>query len=211
MERRLPATRSNQLRTRRRIGQVKNGIDLLRRKREAMITELLQRAQPALGAREAVRAEATAAYAALLEALPQHGAAGLTTIGWPTREVAVDFALANVWGVSVPTFRDRPALVRTVPARATAPGLVGPAASHAAEHFERLADLLLSAIPEDVAMRRVGTALSRTTRQVNTLERHVTPTLERQHAQIAETLRERERDEQVRQRFLIRRRGAARR
>lgn len=206
MERHVPATRSNLARVRRRLDQVQKGTDLLKRKREALIAELMRQAHPAVGVRQAVESEAAAAYLALLEALAVHGGAGIRTMGWPSREVAVDIDVAQVWGVAVPAIGERPVLVRTVPARGTAPALVGPAAAAAAQRFERLIELLLDTVPQDATMRRVGAALSSTTRQVNTLQQRVAPGLEGRLHEITETLLERERDENVRLRHLVRHR-----
>ena len=79
----------------------------------------------------------------------------------------------------------------------------------AAQRFERLIKLLLDTVPQDATMRRVGAALSSTTRQVNTLQQRVAPGLERRLQEIAETLLERERDEDVRLRHLVRHRRAS--
>jgi V/A-type H+-transporting ATPase subunit D len=208
--RRAVATRSNQLRLQRRLTYVRKGVDLLTRKREALVAELMRRARPVVDMREAVDGEAAAAYPAMLEALAMHGGEELSAMSWPTRDVTVDIELTHVWGVPVPILADRPALVRSVAARDTAPPLVGPAAAAAAERFERLAELLLDTVPHDATMRRVGAALASTTRQVNTLQLRVAPTLEEQLFSIRQTLAERERDEHVRLRHLARRRTGRR-
>ena len=55
-------------------------------------------------------------------------------------------------------------------ARAATPGSAGPAAIETAVHFEMLADLLLDAAPREQRIRRLGEALSATTRHLRTLE-----------------------------------------
>ncbi len=79
-----------------------------------------------------------------------------------------------------------------------------PAAVEAAEAFERLTDLLVRAAPREMLLRRLGEALSQTTRQVNRLERRVAPGLRRQAARVRSALDEREREEHVRLGLLAR-------
>jgi len=86
--------------------------------------------------------------------------------------------------------------------------LTGPAAEETASRFETLIDLLLQAAPHELLMRRLGEALSQTSRQVNTLERRVSPGLEHQIATTRRTLDEREREEHLRLRHLLKRRKA---
>ena len=95
-------------------------------------------------------------------------------------------------------------------ARGVLPG-VGEAASHdAAREFELLVEQLLDAAPQEHVMRRLGQALSRTTRLVNTLEQRVAVRLVADLAEIRRTLSEREREEHLRiKRLIARRRGPA--
>jgi vacuolar-type H+-ATPase subunit D/Vma8 len=110
-----------------------------------------------------------------------------------------------VWGVAVSRIDERPPAVRTLPARGTPPVAVGPAAVEAASRFEALTDLLLEAAPREMLLRRLGEALAQTSRQVNTLERRLAPTLSSQIATVRRTLEEREREEHRRLKHLRRR------
>jgi len=88
-----------------------------------------------------------------------------------------------------------------------APG-PSPAAVEAAAAFEQLSDLLVSAAPREMLLRRLGEALARTSRQVNSLERRLTPELRGQLLAVRRTLDEREREEHVRLGLLARARRA---
>lgn len=193
--RRVAPTRMNLLRAGRRLARVTKGVELLRRKREALVSELFRLARPAADARARVEAEARRAYPALWRALAAHGRTGLAAIAWPTRDVAVEVTPGVVWGVAVSRIEERPPAVRTLPARGTPPVGTGPAAVEAASRFEALADLLLEAAPREMLLRRLGEALARTSRQVNTLERRLAPALSSQIATVRRTLEEREREE----------------
>lgn len=200
-------TRYNLIRARRRLRRVEKGTDLLTRKRRALVTKLFRLAGPAVDAREKVARAAEAAYPILLRALAEHGAADLDAIGWPRREVEVELRPAKVWGTGVAEIVDRTPVRRTQAARDAAPGSTGPAAAMAADRFEALVELLLDAAGREMLIRRLGEALSHTSRQLNTLEQRVAPELEAQIARTRSILDEREREEHARIQQLLRRRG----
>lgn len=192
------STRLNLLKATRRLDQVTRGVGLLRRKREALVGELFKLARPAADARTLIADAGTRAYPLLLTALAVHGHAGLRALAWPERLLEVEVEGGSLWGIVVSRIAARPALLRTLAARGTAPGLTGPAAAAAADAFERLADLLLEAAPREMLIRRLGEALARTSRQVNTLERRLAPALRTSVRDMRRTLDEREREELLR-------------
>ena len=59
---RAPATRSNLMRSRRRLAQVRKGAALLKRKRESLVDELFGRARTAVTSRESIDAQAREAW-----------------------------------------------------------------------------------------------------------------------------------------------------
>ncbi len=196
------ATRMELLKTRRRIEQVRRAADLLERKREALIGELLGLARPALDARSAIDERAAVAYRLLLAALGANGAAELRTLSWPTRYLELELRGGSVWGVPVAEIVDRDPAVRE-PAPRGIPAHAGLPTALAAENFEVLIDLLLDAAPREMVIRRLGLALARTTRQVNTLRLRVSPQLARREAGIRAALEEREREERLRLKHLL--------
>jgi V/A-type H+-transporting ATPase subunit D len=200
----IALTRLNLLRAVRRLARIEKGVELLRRKREALVTEFFHAARPAADARAAIADRAQRAYPALLRALALHGYSGLRAMGWPPRDIAVDIRPAEIWGIPVSELTASPVLRRTVGARATAPGLTGPGAAEAADEFEAFAGLLLEAAPRELALRRLGEALALTSRQVNTLEQRLLPQVRNQIAFTRRALEEREREEHMRLRRLLR-------
>ena len=198
----MAPTRMNLLRAARRLERVRKGGQLLRRMREALVTELFRLARPASDARRQIDECTRRAYPALLRALSLHGQAGLRPLGWPGRDVTVELEAGSVWGIPVARIVRRTPLARSVAARGTAPGSVGPAAAGAASEFEALIDLLLDAAPREMLLRRLGEALARTSRQVNTLERRLAPGLAGQIAGVRRALEEREREDHLRLKHL---------
>jgi vacuolar-type H+-ATPase subunit D/Vma8 len=73
------------LRAVRRLERLSKGADLLRRKREALVTELFRLARPAADA-NANRRRGASRVSAPRRALAEHGLAGVRAIGWP-REI----------------------------------------------------------------------------------------------------------------------------
>lgn len=206
--RRVPATRVELLRSRSRLVRLGRGAALLRRKREALVAELFRLARPASDARVRIEAAARDAYVSLIPALADHGRAGLEVFGWPGRDYPVELGQGVVWGVPVTQILSRPPVVRTLAARGAPPTGSGPSAVRAAERFELLVEDLLEAAPQEILLRRIGEALARTSRQVNTLERRLAPEMQGAISRIQQVLDEREREERIRLgRLLHRRRG----
>ncbi len=204
----LAATRMNLLRSQRRLARVEKGVDLLRRKREALVTELFSLARPAVDARAAIGGLAAGAYPLLYQALAQEGHAECQATGWPARDLSVEIRSGHIWGISVSDITARPPLARTLGARGTPPTSVGLAVAEAARKFEVFTDLLLDAAPREMLIRRLGEALAQTSRQVNSLDRRVAPELRSQMATMRRTLEEREREEHLRLKHLLKKRNS---
>jgi H(+)-transporting ATP synthase subunit D len=186
--------------------RVQKGRELLNRKREALISELFKSARPALSARQEVEERAREAYRALLNALAARGQASLETFAWPGREVTIELEHHQVWGIAVPSVVSHTPIQRTLTARETSAPSVGPAAAQTATEFERLTELVLEALPKEQLVRRLGDALAKATRQVNTLQLRVEPALTSELTTLKRMLEERERDERSRLRHVLRRR-----
>jgi V/A-type H+-transporting ATPase subunit D len=202
--RRLAATRLDLLRGRQRLARVARGRDLLRKKREALVRELLAQARPAAEARATIAAQAAGAYRDLVAALGEQGSAGLEAQGWPARALEVELEPTQVWGVATPRLVKLPPVRRTLAARAATPG-AGTSAVRAADDFEGLVERLLAAASRELLIARLGAALAAASRQVRTLEQRVAPHLQGELGRVERVLDEREREERVRTRHLLRR------
>jgi H(+)-transporting ATP synthase subunit D len=200
----LAPTRLNLVRAVRRLERLSRGAAVLRRKREALVTELFRLARPAADAREQIAAAALRAYPLLGEALALHGQAGVRAIGWPGRDLTVEVLPGTVWGIVVSRIATRALLARTLGARGTAPAGTGPAAIQAATEFEKLTELLLDAAPREMLLRRLGQALAQTSRQVHSLEHRLSPRLQGDISRVRQVLDEREREERLRLQALTR-------
>jgi V/A-type H+-transporting ATPase subunit D len=196
------ATRSELNRLRRRRSKVERGVDLLERKREALIAELFREARPTIEHRERAEKKAAEAWDALLTALPHHGRAEIRAMGWPSRDVPIELEDRSLWGVEVAQLVEPPKLQQSVEARELSPGSVDASVFPAALAFEELTELLLQGLSQDLRLRRLARALERTRRQVNTLRQRVAPEVDRHLREVRETLEEREREDHLRLRHL---------
>lgn len=200
-------TRYNLVRARRRLERVQKGSDMLSRKRRALVAELFEAATPAVEAREEIAERAETAYPTLLEALSVPGASELETLGRPERRVEVEMRSVGVWGLELAEVERLTPVRRSLEARGVAPGAAGPTVIATADAFETLVELLLDAASHELLVRRLAEGLSRTTRQLNTLEQRLEPDLERQIRETERVLEEREREEVLRIRHVLRRSG----
>lgn len=197
-----PPTRHELLRGRHRLERVRRGEEILRRRRRALVAELFRLARPAADTRAQVEARADEAYEALLEGLTAVGGDGAASLGRPIRPLTVVLEPVEQWGVSAVTVAAE-SVRRSPAARGLAPGATSPAVTATAEAFEDLVELLLDAASKEVALRRLGRALARASRQLNTLERRVEPGLEEQITRTTRVLEEREREDHQRLKLLV--------
>ena len=198
-----PATRQELLSAIRRHQQVTHGMALLKKKREALVTELFRAARPVVDARAAIESQNRVAYEALLPALGRLGAEGVEAAGWPARDLTVEVRATSVWGIPVAEITSHSPVLRSADARPLTPAGVGADGVMAAEAFERLVETLLESAPREALLRNLGEAVARTSRQVNVLDRRLAPQLDAAVASIRQTLEEREREERFRVRVLI--------
>lgn len=200
----LAPTRSGLLAGQRRLERVSKGAALLRRKREAVVGEIVRLARPASDARRLIAETAAQAYPALLGALAMEGSTGLRAIAWPVRELELNISTTQVWGIPAAAIGSRPQLRRTLEARGLTAMRIDPATAATATAFEGLAELLLDAAARELLLQRLGVALTRTSRQVNTLEQQVAPSLRQAVTRTRRDLEERERDEHARLGWVLR-------
>lgn len=205
--RRAASTRHALLREGRRLSRVRTAVELLTRKRRALVGELFRAARPVLDAREAIEWQSAVAHNALLQARADRGGPLLEAFSLPLREIGVELAEHEIWGLPLAEIVAHDPVRRSAAERGVAAGSAGPAAVATADGFERLTQLLLDASSRELRIRRLAQALAETSRRVNLLERRVAPAIERELARIAATLEEREREEQLRYRRLLPRRG----
>jgi|SRR5450756_1699203 len=192
-------TRSELLYRRQQIKLANQGMDLLKKKRDALLREFLPIIDETM--RLSLRLErATAdAQAALALASAVEGKTVLRSVSFATKgEVLVDISGTHVMGVPIPVIRKAETPIKTELARGYSITGVGARIDQTAEKFEEIVDLMIESADIETRLRRLGEELQKTNRRVNALENTVIPELEEQVKFIFSSLDERAREDHFR-------------
>jgi V/A-type H+-transporting ATPase subunit D len=192
-------TRSELLYRRQQIKLASQGMDLLKKKRDALLREFLPIIDETM--RLSLRLErATAdAQAALALASAVEGKTVLRSVSFATKgEVLVDISGTHVMGVPIPVIRKAETPIKTELERGYSITGVGARIDQTAEKFEEIVDLMIESADIETRLRRLGEELQKTNRRVNALENTVIPELEEQVKFIFSSLDERAREDHFR-------------
>ena len=189
------ATRSRLIALRQQQSAARLGHELLDRKREAILRELLQRTGRRDRQRELVRREGEEAWRGVAGAVADIGvrAFNAAALAQPP-SASVERQQTSVVGVVIPR------LIARVSAFTPQYGFGGTSASLDAAGVSCthvVADLVTLA-EEEEAVRRLRSALRKTVRRLQALEKIVIPALNREASAVGAALEEEERDESFR-------------
>jgi len=199
---RAPLTRSTLLETQRLLALAREGYDLLDRKREILLAELLAVTPEAEQAREAMAQGFQAAYDALASA---RMAMGVDRVGWTALAVRtrVDLKVTDrsTMGAVIPTINC------TIAGEDPPYSLSGTSAEldRAMAAFRALAEAVCAAAERETAVLRLSREIRKTQRRVNALGNVVIPQQESIIKQVREALEDTEREGFFRAKTLRRR------
>ncbi|MER3602880.1 MAG: V-type ATP synthase subunit D [Thermus sp.] len=183
-------TRMNLLQRRGQLRLAQKGVDLLKKKRDALVAEFFGLVKESLEARKALVRTAQEAYSALLLAsafeTPERVKA--LALGVPLVE-GVEAEVENVWGSKVPKLK------ASFPEAALSDA---PLALEAQAAFRRYAEALIQVANTETRLRKIGEEIKKTTRRVNALEQVVIPGIRGQIRFIQQVLEQREREDTFR-------------
>lgn len=190
--RRMAPTRSNLMSARKTLTLVREGHDILDKKREVLTTELVHIAHDATQLQAEVWELLNRAYEALREARLELGREHLEWAALSVTEtIEVDVTPRSVMGVTVPSVKGKGG----PPEVSYSMGNTTVALEEAAQRFRTV----LSRVPELAetltAAWRIARDLQKTQRRVNALEHVFIPQYEETIAYIEDVLEEREREE----------------
>ncbi len=190
----ISPTRMTLLQKRNQKKLAEKGADLLKKKRDALVTEFFDLVAGTVAARERLTAAAKEAYLALFLAKAFDGPEAVEALALGMRPVeGVEAEVENVWGTKVPR------LQVTWPARATASPIATGGQTLAAQRaFREFAEALVEVANTETRLRMIGEEIKKTTRRVNALEQVVIPDLEAQVRYIRQVLEQREREDNFR-------------
>ena len=190
----ISPTRMTLLQKRSQLQLASKGVDLLKKKRDALVGEFFALVHETLEARKRLEDAAKDAYLALFLAKAFDGpeAVEALALGMPVLG-SVEAEVENVWGTKVPKLN-----VGWPEGAAASPIATGGQTLKAQEAFRRFAMALVEVANTETRLRRIGEEIKKTTRRVNALEQVVIPGVLYQMRFIKLVLEQREREDTFR-------------
>lgn len=191
----ISPTRMNLLQRRSQLRVAQQGVDLLKRKRDALVADFFKIVREALAAREALSAACREAYVMLTLAKALEGREALEVAAIPAqRDITLDITIRNVWGTKIPevavTEIRRPLLERTQNPVATSARTIESSAN-----FEEVVAAIFAVAATEIKLRKIGEEIRKTTRRVNALEQVIIPRLRGETRYISSVLEQRARED----------------
>jgi V/A-type H+/Na+-transporting ATPase subunit D len=200
-------TRTELLTRRAQIRLARQGADLLKGKREALMREFLGELKRFTAERETLRKALAAAQAALMRALAIDGPESVHSVALAARRsVEIGVRERNIWGTRVVELTEGYTPRPDGGHRDTPIGMSA-RIEDAGDRFEQALEVLVRVAPLDRKMKRLAEEIRRTTRRVNALEQRLLPELQEQVAYIRGVLDQREREDVFRLKRLKRKRA----
>ena len=184
-------TRMNLLARRGQYALATRGVNLLQKKRDALVQEFFTLVQAALEARRQLNEAGRGAHMALILAKSFDGPQAVEVLSLSVPGVSnVRVELENIWGTRVPDLTaDWP------PGAVVSPLFVGGQTLAAQAAFRKLGRALLRASNTESRLRRIGEEIKKTARRVNALELAVIPGLRSQIRYIRQVLDQQEQED----------------
>ena len=203
----ISPTRTELLARKAQIQLARQGAELLRGKREALVREFLSELQRFVDARDALRRELYDAKQSLMRALAIDGPEAVASAGLASRRpIELEMKERNIWGTRVvevgTDYAPREALERGYTTTGASARI-----TETAERFEVAMELILRVAPLDRKLGRLAEEIRKTSRRVNALEQRLLPSLAEQVLYIRGVLDQREREDVLRLKHLKRRRA----
>jgi len=184
-------TRMNLLTRRTQLALALRGVDLLQKKRDALVREFFGLIHETLEARRELNAAGREAHMALFLAKALDGPREVEVFSLSVPVISDARAeLENIWGTRVPRLA-----VEWPRGTTTSPVSVGGRTLAAQAAFRRLSQALLRVANTESRLRRIGEEIKKTARRVNALEQAVIPGIESQIHYIQQVLDQQEQED----------------
>jgi V/A-type H+-transporting ATPase subunit D len=187
----ISPTRMNLLSRRSRLGMALRGVDLLEKKRDALVKEFFTNVHVALEARRQLYKTAREAHRDLMLAKSFDGPQAVETLslGVPVRFEA-QAEVENIWGTRVPRLTTDSSQAVTM-----SPLAVGGRTIAAQAAFQELCGVLIQVANSEARLRRIAAEIKKTARRVNALRQAVIPGIRSQIRFIQQALDQQEQED----------------
>ncbi len=194
----VSATRMNLLSLKHQAGLARQGVDLLKRKRDALVMEFFNVVKQTLQSRQNLTEAMTKSYQELALTKAIEGSDAVESMAMAgSRQIRLENELRNVWGVKVPEFLEEK-WKRSPLERGCSPSALSARMHRTAVSFEEVSSLLVKIASIEVRLRRLGLEIKKTTRRVNALEQVILPTMAQHIRFIRGVIEQREREDTFR-------------
>ena len=191
----VKATRAELLAKKSQIGLARQGRDLLKEKRNALLRELMRITEQVMGSSAELEQSVGEAMLALAVAEALDGPEAVRSAAFAAGgQFTLNVTGANIMGVPVPVIEQK-SVARGPLSRGYNLSTVSSRIEVTAEAFEALLDLTIEVAESEMRLRRLAEEIGRTTRRVNALDNVLLPRLETQRDYIQMVLEERERED----------------
>lgn len=188
-------TRMNLIQRKAQIKLAKQGVDLLKNKRDALLQEFFNLVKPLVALRKILSEKFSDAEWKLFLALVFDGPQSLSSAAMACRrDLALGIQIKNLWGIRVAQL-EQTSLTRNSHTRGYALTGMSARIDQAAEAFEELLSHLLELAPTEIKLKKLGEEIKKTSRRVNALEQRLIPKLTAEKRYIQQVLEERERED----------------
>jgi V/A-type H+/Na+-transporting ATPase subunit D len=189
-------TRAELLERRAQIALAEQGMDLLKQKRDALLSEFMGVMDETLRLSDSLQKTMREAQYSLAVAQAVDGTVALRSAGLATKgEIVVDMTGTKIMGVSVPVVTKGESPVKSSFTRGYSVTGVSSRVDETAEKFERILDVIIEYADIETRLKRLGEEINKTNRRVNALEQVTVPQLREQVTYIRQTLDERARED----------------
>jgi V/A-type H+-transporting ATPase subunit D len=190
----IRATRAELLAKKKQIVLARQGRDLLKEKRNALLKELMRTAEQVLRDSDELEKIVGESVAALALAEAVDGPEVVQSAAFAAQgQITLAVSVANIMGLLTPIIEHK-SVVRGPLDRGYYLAGVSSRIEAVAESFEHQLDLIIELAASEMRLRRLAEEIGRTTRRVNALENVLIPRLEAQRNYIQMVLEERERE-----------------
>ncbi len=188
-------TRMNLLQRKQQAKVAIQGVDLLKRKRDALVADFFNIVRQSLAARERLTKACEEAYVLLALATAWEGREALEAAAMADkREVLVDITVRNVWGTKIPEVAVKE-VRRALLERGHNPTTTSARTVESASNFEEVVRAILDVAATEIKLKKIGEEIKKTTRRVNALEQVVIPRITGEIRFIAAVLEQRARED----------------
>ena len=193
----ISPTRMNLLSRKSQYGLAIEGVELLRNKREVLMSQFMDIIKPLLEQRKELQIEMMKAFHCLNTARSIDGKEGLQAASLlKENTVTIDIRKENFWGVEIPVIDS----VQGFGHQYREPHSHGVSLRifETRDRFDKILQKIIEFAPLEARLKRLGREIQKTTRRINALEEMLIPRLQAEIRFIRSTLEEREREDNFR-------------